>query len=547
VGLGFTLKDIFDVELLERMLNDLYKLVKAPLAIVDISGEVIVQVGCTSICTEFYRKDQISFKQCMEVGIEDDLDISSSHKVLECHNGLKMYKAAIVIKGTVVANVILSQFLLEAPIEEKIVFEAKKYGFPLEIFKTVHYKAQIITYKQLEQLVLFIDRFVAVLNDIIEKRFTYKELEEELLSGYDVLGSAYQQLSTLDDDLKINISKLKEKDNELINSEMRYFKLFSHMSQGLVVFKVINNFEKATDEYCVVDVNNAFETLTNINREQLIGKTLTDIRNQFDFSLINNIRDLINNDSKKPFEYFSKKLNKCFDILAYQFSQDEVVILISDITREYDEAILQKKQLMDTVIAMGSMIEKRDLYTAGHQKKVAYLACKIALEIGLAKDRIEGLYIASRLHDIGKIGIPSEILTKPDKLSTAEFEIIKSHPQIACDILSKIEFTWPIATIVLQHHEKLNGTGYPNGLSGEEILLEAKILLVADVVEAITAHRPYRPSLGLPNALEEISNFSGIYYEADIVDACIRVCSKNDWSKMMEEALDDSNSSLLKV
>ncbi|MGB8454803.1 MAG: HD domain-containing phosphohydrolase [Anaerocolumna sp.] len=193
----------------------------------------------------------------------------------------------------------------------------------------------------------------------------------------------------------------------------------------------------------------------------------------------------------------------------------------------------EKKYIMDTVTAIGLMVEKKDLYTARHQKKVAYLACRIASKMKLEKERFEGLYIAAMLHDIGKIGIPSEILSKPDKLSDAEFELIKTHVQNAYDILCKINFPWPVADIVLQHHEKINGTGYPGGISGKDILLEAKIISVADVVEAITAHRPYKPALGISYALQEIKRYSGIYYDPEVVDACIQVCTEMNWNLVL--------------
>lgn len=211
------------------------------------------------------------------------------------------------------------------------------------------------------------------------------------------------------------------------------------------------------------------------------------------------------------------------------------------VVSRYEDKIkyLQKRKVMDTVSVMVNMTEKRDLYTSVHQKKVACLARKIAIEMGINNDKIEGIYIAGLLHDIGKIGIPSEILMKPDKLSSVEFEIIKTHVKVAYDILVNIEFPWPIAEIVLQHHEKVNGEGYPNGLKGKEILLEAKILSIADVVEAITSHRPYRASLGLECALEEIRKNSGICYDPDVVNACIRVCSKNDWDSITNDELGD--------
>lgn len=244
---------------------------------------------------------------------------------------------------------------------------------------------------------------------------------------------------------------------------------------------------------------------------------------------INSLVILMNGMIQKYHVHLESDIEKynCFDTIAQMPQFEDIVYL-------------QKKYMMNTVLAMEYMIEKRDLYTAKHQKKVAYLAGKIAIEMGLSSKSIENIYIAGLLHDIGKIAIPSEILTKPDRLSALEYEIIKSHVKVSYEIINKVELTRPIADIVLQHHEKINGTGYPNRLGGENILLEAKILCVADVVEAITSHRPYRPALGLSYALKEITINSGVYYEPKVVDACIRVCSKDNWNEMIEEAFTDS-------
>jgi putative nucleotidyltransferase with HDIG domain len=154
---------------------------------------------------------------------------------------------------------------------------------------------------------------------------------------------------------------------------------------------------------------------------------------------------------------------------------------------------------------------------------VAQLAFAISGEIGLPKDNTEAVRMAAVIHDIGKIHVPAEILSKPGKLSENEFRLIKLHPQAGFDILKNIEFPWPIAKIVLQHHERMNGSGYPSGLSGGAILIEARILAVADVVEAMDSHRPYRPALGIDKALEEINRNKGTLYDADAVDACVRL------------------------
>jgi putative nucleotidyltransferase with HDIG domain len=168
-------------------------------------------------------------------------------------------------------------------------------------------------------------------------------------------------------------------------------------------------------------------------------------------------------------------------------------------------------------------VEYRDPYTSGHQQRVADLASAIATEMGFQKDKIMGIRMAGVLHDIGKIAIPVEILSKPGRLSKTEFELIKNHSQVGCDILNSIKFPWPLSQIILQHHERIDGSGYPNGLLGQEILIEDKILGLADVVEAMASHRPYRPALGIDKALEEISINKGKFYDAVVVNACLRI------------------------
>ena len=176
-----------------------------------------------------------------------------------------------------------------------------------------------------------------------------------------------------------------------------------------------------------------------------------------------------------------------------------------------------------TIQVMVSAIEVRDPYTAGHQKRVADLARSIATEMGLNKDKIEGIRMAGSIHDIGKLAIPSEILAKPTKLTNIEFSLIKEHSQSGYEMLKNVESPWPLAQIVYQHHERMNGSGYPRKLKGEEIIIEARIMAVADVVEAMASHRPYRPGLGLETALEEIEKNKGIFYDNDVVDACLRL------------------------
>jgi len=182
-----------------------------------------------------------------------------------------------------------------------------------------------------------------------------------------------------------------------------------------------------------------------------------------------------------------------------------------------------QKSLDEIVHAMSLTLEERDPYTAGHQRRTTDLSLAIAKEMGLPEHETKGLQMAGLIHDMGKISVPGEILSKPGGLNDAELQLIQRHPQVAYDILNQIDFPWSVDQIVLQHHEKIDGSGYPQGLSGDEILLESRILCVADVVETMETHRPYRPSLGRDAALEEIRKNRDILYDPEVVDACLKL------------------------
>ncbi len=181
------------------------------------------------------------------------------------------------------------------------------------------------------------------------------------------------------------------------------------------------------------------------------------------------------------------------------------------------------KLLNDTVGGLVSAIELRDPYTAGHQRRVTQLAMAIAQKMNLSKDELDCIRIAAMIHDIGKINVPAEILSKPGTINQFEMELLHSHPQAGYDILKEIEFPWPIAETVLQHHERLDGSGYPNGLKDDKILIQAKVIQVADVVEAMSSDRPYRPALGTEKALNELNENRGTLYDDEIVDSCLKL------------------------
>ena len=222
------------------------------------------------------------------------------------------------------------------------------------------------------------------------------------------------------------------------------------------------------------------------------------------------------------------------DFIQKPFTTEEFQIRLKRVikeretNRELKQSLSRMNDIVDGVInSLSSIVDARDPYTAGHQKRVAQLAVAICESMGALETCRNSIRMAGLMHDLGKIAIPAEILSKPSKLSDIEFSLIKTHPQVGYDILKNINFSTPVAQIVHQHHERLDGSGYPLGLSGDEILPEARILTVADVVEAMSSHRPYRPALGMGKALAEIKNNRGRFYDPAVVDACLKIMSEN--------------------
>jgi len=255
--------------------------------------------------------------------------------------------------------------------------------------------------------------------------------------------------------------------------------------------------------------------------------------------------DLVHKDGHTvPFEV-------CYSALRdAQGRPVEVMAIARDITArkiadEYRMASARKliAALGQTIQALAMLAELKDSYTAGHQRRVADLACQIARRMDLDEDAIEGLRLAGLIHDIGKVRVPAEILASTRRLTPAEFELIKVHPTTGFEVLSGIDFPWPIADIVYKHHERLNGSGYPRGLAGPDTIIEARILAVADVVEAITSERPYRKAIGIMAALDEIERHRDVLYDAAAVDACLDVFRKDGFrldQEPLQEASEDA-------
>ena len=207
-------------------------------------------------------------------------------------------------------------------------------------------------------------------------------------------------------------------------------------------------------------------------------------------------------------------------IVLYRNESEERRKAEAELQRHFQQL---RENFIATVNTLASTIEMKDLYTAGHQRRVTRLACAIAEELNLSEEQCDGLRMAGLIHDLGKINVPAEILSKPGQISELEKRLIRDHPRNCHDLLKHIDFPWPVSQIVLQHHERLDGSGYPQGLKSDEIMLEARILAVADVVEAMASHRPYRPAHTIESALEEILQNKGTLYDPEVVDACLRL------------------------
>jgi putative nucleotidyltransferase with HDIG domain len=193
-------------------------------------------------------------------------------------------------------------------------------------------------------------------------------------------------------------------------------------------------------------------------------------------------------------------------------------------TEKLKESYKKSQIILDGIVkTLSKIVEARDPYTSGHEDQVAKISCDIAKEMKLTEEQIAAIHVAATLHDIGKISVPSEILTKPGRLSDLEREIIKTHCKVANDILLNIEFPYPVAEIIFQHHERMDGSGYPRGLKGDQIAIEARIIGTADVIDAMASYRPYRPALGVDAAIAEIVTYKGITYDSAVVDACLKV------------------------
>jgi PAS domain S-box-containing protein len=316
---------------------------------------------------------------------------------------------------------------------------------------------------------------------------------------------------------------------KLIESANHYQKLFESSQDGILIL----DFESGKIE----DANPYITKITGFSKSELIGKQLWEVG-----AFTDKVAALAAFKVLSDSGYIRYKnlplISKLGDVLQVEFISNVydldhhriIQCQIRDISKEKEmDRLLSNykdsasQSLTEMAAAFSLLIEQRDSYTAGHQHRVAKLVAAIGQELNLEPHVIEGLEFSASIHDIGKIGIPTEILTKPDALNSFEIAMLRNHAQAGFNVIKHINFPWPVAQTVLQHHERMDGSGYPNQIRGTEIILEARILAVADTVEAMCGRRPYRLAPGLRAALETIKRSSGVMYDAIVVDACTRV------------------------
>jgi PAS domain S-box-containing protein len=317
--------------------------------------------------------------------------------------------------------------------------------------------------------------------------------------------------------------------NAIRVSEISYRRLFETALDGILLVNATTG--------QIENVNPFFLKMLNYTHEEFLNKKLWEVG---PFKDIEQTKDLfveLQRNGYVRYDYLPLKAKggKLIEVefVSNSYDVDDVKVIqcnIRDISeRKAAEAVelryheQLKIALMNTVEVATIISEMRDPYTVGHEKRVGDIAKLIGAELGLDEKRQEGLMISGYLHDIGKVAIPIEILSKPGKVNSIELQLIRTHAQASYDILHKMAWPWPVAEIALQHHERMDGSGYPNGIHGHEILLEAKIIAVADTIEAMSSHRPYRPALGIEKALEEIALGRGTKYDVTVVDACMRI------------------------
>jgi PAS domain S-box-containing protein len=346
-----------------------------------------------------------------------------------------------------------------------------------------------------------------------------------------VVGDRAVILTTMRD-----LTERKRSEHDLEESEGRFSSMVAAAPLGVHLYELHDD-----GSLVLVGANEAADNLLRIGHQEYVGKTIEDaFPGLVGTEIPDRYRDVARTGvswSSSQVDYNESGIRGAFEVHAFLTAPNTMAVMFADITdrivtelqlqellAERTVALAEAQQDFDNVIAIVSrLVEYRDPYTAGHQKRVAQLAFAIAQRMQLEPKLAERIRIASSVHDIGKVAIPAEILSKPVGLTAAEYELVKCHSEAAYEILNSVIFECPLSDMVYQHHERLDGSGYPQGLKGDQVELGARVIAVSDVVEAMSSHRPYRPAIGWESALAEISDGRGRLYDAQVVDACVAV------------------------
>ena len=550
--------DTLNLTILENYIMKLYDIIQVPITLLDAHGNVLFASKWTSVCENYFRKHSETEKKCVDTCFNID---QQSFNLFTCPNGLKMRKTPIFVDNTVIAHLVVSQFLEREPDISQFSKLATKMSYDTVSFIEAIKEVPILDEEKLQKIMDFVDEFIVIIHNLIDKQLKSQYLEEEITQSYEELEASYQDISSLNDQLNFLNKSLTTHIEALYNSEKKYSVIFDNMSQGVLRY-TLNRHDPSQDENLRASSPQVLsQTSCDLSKNlrasspQVLSQASCDlthyslvefntaIEHHFDFTKDQSISELV--QTSPLLTFIGNKINASpiFEEIYYYPPHDtylkiksemvipnEIHVWVTDVTLTHKKLEFQKKQMWDLISTMGKLVEKRDLYTADHQKRVAIVATRMAIELDLSREEVESIYIASLLHDIGKVSIPSEILTKPDKLTSIEYELIKTHVDNGYSILKNIDFELPVAKIIHQHHEKIDGSGYPNGLHGDQMLMASKIVAVADVFEAIISHRPYRPSLGIDFATKYLQEESGKLFDDNVVAACIKISNLEEWT-----------------